>query len=141
MRAEPLHKLQGAALLPHLPGYSGAEMTAAPGSWWEQLLDLDGAQIRQQEQRLDLDGAQIRQQEQLLDLDGAQIRHEDRRLDLDGAGIRQKAVLDRDGARDMEIPAVRGEHRDEYMSASKYMGHTRGHARGHARGLSVHAEL
>ena len=101
--------MQGAALLPHLPGYSGAEMTAAPGSWWEQLLDLDGAQIRQKEQL----------------------------LDLDGAGIRQKAVLDRDGARDMEIPAVRGEHRDEYMSASKYMGHTRGHA----RGLSMHAEL
>ena len=88
--------MQGAALLPHLPGYSGAEMTAAPGSWWEQLLDRDGA---------------------------------------------RKEILDLDGARDMEIPAVRDEHQDEYMSASKYMGHTRGHARGHTRGLSVHAEL
>ena len=115
--------MQGAALLPHLPGYSGAEMTAAPGSWWEQLLDLDGAQIRQKEQLLDLDGAQIRQKAV---------------LDLDGAG---KEILDLDGARDMEMPAVRDEYQDEYMSASKYMGHTRGHARGHARGLSVHAEL
>ena len=115
--------MQGAALLPHLPGYSGAHVDAAPGSWWEQLLDLDGAQIRQKEQRLDLDGAGIRQKA-VLDRDGA-----------------RKEILDLDGARDMEIPAVRGEHRDEYMSASKYMGHTRGHARGHARGLSVHAEL
>ena len=96
--------MQGAALLPHLPGYSGAHVDAAPGSWWEQLLDLDGAGIRQKAV-----------------------------LDLDGAG---KEILDLDGARG-EMPAVRGEYQDEYMSASKYMGHTRGHA----RGLSVHAEL
>ena len=133
MRAEPLHKLQGAALLPHLPGYSGAHVDAAPGSWWEQLLDLDGAQIRQKEQLLDLDGAQIRQKEQRLDLDGAGVRQK-AVLDLDGAG---KEILDLDGARDMEMPAVRDEHQDECMPASKYMGHTRGHA----RGLSVHAEL
>ena len=127
MRAEPLHKLQGAALLPHLPGYSGAHVDAAPGSWWEQLLDLDGAGTRQKGQRLDLDGAGTRQKGQRLDLDGAQSQEQ--MFDLDGArkemrdldGTR-KEVLDLDGAR-KERPALRDEDPD------------------HASGHSVHAEL
>ena len=91
-------------MLPHLPGYSGTHVTAAPGSWWEQLLDLD----------LDLDGAETRQKPkgQRLDLDGAQSKMQ--MLDLDGA---QKEMLDLDGAR-KERPAVRDE----------YPGHTGGHS-------------
>ena len=100
-------------MLPHRPGYSGTHVTAAPGSWWEQLLDLDGAGTRQKGQRLDLDGAQS--QEQMFDLDGA--RKEMR--DLDGT---RKEVLDLDGAR-KERPALRDEDPD------------------HASGHSVHAEL
>ena len=106
---------------------------AAPGSWWEQLLDLDGVAIRQKELRLDLVGSR----KELLDLDGVSIRQKELRLDRDGSRKEvldldesRKEVLDLDKARN-ERPAVRDKH----------VGQTRGHARGHARGHRLHAEL